>query len=272
MKIASLAAGKSDYFPVFIDRPKCLYHLNGKIQLERVVDDCLNFVAEDDIIVVAGYKYKKIENFLKKYPKVRLKVNEKYFGPAIFSYRKAAENEDDDIVFICADESIKLHNIKKICDSQKKMALLCHDTFYYYSLGIFKLRKDQLNILFDDKYLSMKQMEEIYCFANNKEEYDGAFNINSGICLGYLVIDFVRRIGRIEKVENPVSYNGHSDIDFIHYDPSIDYINDLDSIKDTEEYMSNVFLRIYADYISWLIKSFARKMKFCINKLCLKNR
>ena len=120
MKIAILAAGKSDYFPVFIDRPKCLYHLNGKIQLERVVDDCLNFVAEDDIIVVAGYKYKKIENFLKKYPKVRLKVNEKYFGPAIFSYRKAAENEDDDIVFICADESIKLHNIKKICDSQKK--------------------------------------------------------------------------------------------------------------------------------------------------------
>ena len=272
MKIAILAAGKSDYFPVFIDRPKCLYHLNGKIQLERVIEDCLKMVAEENVIVVAGYKYKKIEKFLRKYPKVHLKVNENFLGPAIYSYRKAAENENDDIVFVCADESIKPHNIKKICNSQKKMALLCHDTFYYYSLGIFKLRKDQLNILFDDKYLSMKQMEEIYCFANNKEMYDGTFNINSGICLGYLIIDFVRRIGRIEKVENPVSYNGHSDIDFIHYDPSIDYINDLDSIKDTEEYMSNVFLRIYADYISWLIKSFARKMKFCINKLCLKNR
>ena len=64
MKMAILAAGKSDFFPIFIDRPKCLYHLNGKIQLERVIEDCLKIVPEENIIVVAGYKYKKIEKFL----------------------------------------------------------------------------------------------------------------------------------------------------------------------------------------------------------------
>ena len=261
MKLAILAAGKSDFFPLFIDKPKCLYHLNGMIQLERVIETCSKIVDEENIIVVAGYKYKKIEKFLRNYPKICLKVNENYLGPAIYSYRKAAENEDDDIVFICADESIKPYNIKKICESKKKMSLLCHDSYYYYSVGIFKLRKDQLKFLFDDNYLSMKYMEYIYCFANNKDVYDGSFSINSGICLGYMVIDFVRRIGKIDKVENPVLYGDHCDIDFVHYNPAIDYVNDLDSIKDTDEYKSSVFLRFYSDYFSRIIKGVAKRIK-----------
>ena len=91
MKIAILAAGKSDYFPIFIDKPKCLYHLDGKIQLERVIDNCAKIVGEENIIVVAGYKFKKIKSFLKRHPNVQLKINERYTGPAVFSYRKAAE-------------------------------------------------------------------------------------------------------------------------------------------------------------------------------------
>ena len=255
MKIAILAAGKSDYFPVLIDKPKCLYHLNKKIQLERVIETCSEIVGEKNLIIVAGYKYKKIEHFLKKYPKVCLKVNKNYLGPAIFSYRKATENEDDDIVFICADESIKPHNIKKICESQKKMALLYHNKYYFYSLGIFKLRKDQFPLLFDDRYLSMEYMKRIYCFANNKDIYDGTFSINSGICLGYMVIDFVRRIAELQKVENPDTCVGNGDVDFIHYNPSIDYINDLDYITDTDEYKSNILLRFYSDYISGIIRT-----------------
>ena len=38
MKIAILAAGGSNYFPLFIDKPKCLYHKDGKIQLEKVIE------------------------------------------------------------------------------------------------------------------------------------------------------------------------------------------------------------------------------------------
>lgn len=265
MKIAILAAGKSDYFPALIDKPKCLYHLNKKIQLERVIEKCSEIVGEENLIVVAGYKYKKIKNFLKKYPKVCLKVNERYLEPAIFSYRKAAENENEDIVFICADESIKTHNIKKICNSPKKMALLCHDNYYYYSLGIFKLRKDQLKLLFDNQYLSMEYIKKIYCFANNKDLYDGTFKINSGICLGYMVIDFVRRIAKLEKIENPATCGENDNVDFIHYDPSVDYVNDLDYIADTDEYKSSVFLRFYSDYISNIIRTLAKKVMDILN-------
>ena len=97
-------------------------------------------------------------------------------------------------------------------------------------------------------------MKEIYCFANNKKEYDGSFDINSGICLGYMTIDFVRRIGNIDKIENPnTSYNG-SDIDFFHYNPKTEYVSDLDRIEQTDEYKSSMLLRFYNNYISNQIK------------------
>lgn len=248
MKIAILAAGTSLYFPLFIDKPKCLYSLNGKIQLQRVIEDAKQIVEEKDIIVVAGYKHKHIQKFLLQYPDIKLKINERYSEPAIYSFRTAIEGEEDDFVFMFGDESISLENVKKISSSDRKMALLTHDEYYYYSLGIFKLRADQLKIINDDKYLSMDNMKEIYCFANNKSEYDGTFNIYSGICIGYMIIDFVRRIGGIKKIENPVSTYKGTDIDFIHFNPKEEYIPDLDHFSDTDEYKNSLILRIYSKF------------------------
>lgn len=246
MKIAILAAGGSKYFPLFIDRPKCLYHLDGQVQLARVINVAKKFVAEEDIIVVGGYKYKYIEKYLKKnYPKVELRVNHRHEEPAIYSFRTAIEGIDDDMVFMFGDENISEKNVAKICESQRQMAIMCHDTYYYYSLGIMKLRKDNLQILNDNNYLSMEYMKKIYCFANNKKEYDGDFNINSGICIGYMMIDIVRRIGKIEKIENPhETYHGE-DIDFIHFDPAKEYIPDIDHIFETDEYKNNILLKLY---------------------------
>lgn len=262
MKIAILAAGDSSrYFPIFIDKPKCLYHLNGKIQLERVIEDVKCFVPEKDIIVVAGYKYKQIEKFLKKYPEIDFRVNEKFREPAILSFRKAIEGIEDDVVFMFGDESISRTNVGKIVNSKRKLAIMCHDNYYYYSLGIIKLRKDQINILNDDKYLSMDEMKKIYCFANNKKEYDGVFNINSGVCIGYIMIDIINRIGAITKIENPViTYKGE-DIDFIHYNPDEEYFPDLDHIEDTDEYKKNLWMKIYVWCISKPIKKIIRILK-----------
>ncbi len=266
MKIAILAAGKSDYFPLFIDKPKCLYHLDGMVQLERVINDCASVVGEENLIVVAGYKWKHIAKYLKRHPKVTLKINNNYKKSAIYSYREAANGENEDIVFICADESIKIDNIKKICNSDKKMSILYHNSYYYYSVGIFKLKKSELYRLFDDKYLDMIAMKEIYCFANNKKTYDGKFSINSGICLGYIVIDLVRQIGNIDKIINPSDYIDQIDVDCIFYDPSIDYKKDLDDISDTDEYKNNVLLRFYSTCISFPLRMFWRLCK----KICKK--
>lgn len=262
MKIAILAAGRSDFFPIFIDKPKSLYHLNGQIQLKRVIENAKLFVEEKDIIVVAGYKYKYIEKFLKQnYSDITLKINERYRESAIYSFRKAVEGEKEDVVFILSDESISRKNLGRICASSKKMAILCHDNYYYYSLGIFKLRKDVLDIIIDDKYLSMDEIKKIYCFANNKSLYDGNFNINSGICMGYTVIDFVRRIGGINKIENPVLTYKDDNVDFLYFNADEEYTPDLDYFSDTDEYKDSVFLRCYSDYISDPIKRIGSGIK-----------
>lgn len=261
MKIAILAAGTSKYFPLFIDKPKCLYHLDGMIQLQRVIEDAKQFVDEKDIIVVGGYKYHHIQKFLKQYPNITLKINEKYKGPAIYSFRKAIEQENDDILFLHGDESISRSNIGRIAASRRKMSILCHDDYYYYSLGILKLRKDVFEIINDDKYLSVDAIKEIYCFANNKKVYDGNFAINSGICLGYIYIDLVRRIGGIKKIQNPItSYHGE-DIDFFHFNPKEEYTPDLDYFSDTDEYKNNYLLRFYSDIVSDNIKRIGRTFR-----------
>lgn len=258
MKIAILAAGTSKYFPIFIDKPKCLYHLNGEVQLKRVIEDAKQFVEEKDIIVVGGYKYKYIQKYLaENYPEIDFRVNEKYMEPAIFSFRKAIENVNDDVVFMFGDESISRKNISRIVSSERKLSILYHDTYWFYSLGIFKLRKDVLSILNDDKYLSMEEIKKIFKFANNGKEYDNTFSINSGICIGYTMIDIVTSIGNISKIENPNGYEG-TDIDFFHYDPKAEYLPDLDHFRDTDEYKNNLFLRFYNDIISRVIKKVLR--------------
>lgn len=255
MKIVVLAAGVSKYFPLFIDKPKCLYHKDGEVQLARVINMAKNFVNEQDIIVLAGYKYPQVQRYLSKnYPNIKMKINKNYDGPAVYSFRAAIEGIDDDVVFMLGDENISFKNVKKICDSTRGMAIMCHDQYYYYSLGIMKIRRDNLYLFNDDNYLSMNYMKEVYCFANNKTEYDGNFDINSGICLGYMTIDIVRRIGKIEAIENPnLCYDGN-DIDFIHYNPELEYISDIDYIEDTDEYSQNVWLRIYTKIISTPLK------------------
>lgn len=243
MKIAILAASGSLYFPFFIDKPKSLYHINGEIQLEKVIKNALQIVNEEDIIIVAGYKYEYMESFLRKYPKIKLKINENYKKPAIYSFYKAIEDENEDIIFIMADESISISNIKRVAESKKEMALLTHDDFYYYSLGIFKLSKNQF-YQFNQDYLEWDYIKKIYCFANNKEKFDGHFNINSGICIGYIIIDLVRKIGKIESIENPKdSKNAY--IDFFHYNPKLEYVPDIDKFEDTDEYKNSIFLKIY---------------------------
>lgn len=264
MKIAILAAGSSKYFPLFIDKPKCLYHLEGQVQLERVINVALKFVNEKDLIIVGGYKYKYIEEYLKiHHPSVDFRVNYAYDDPAIYSFRKAIENVEDDVVFMFGDENIAEKNVKKICESNRELAILCHDTYYYYSLGIMKLRKDKLSLLNDDCYLSMDYMKKVYCFANKKSEYDGCFTIFSGICIGYTMIDIVRRIGDIKVIENPIETYKGTTIDFIHFD-SNEYIPDVDHFYDTDEYKASLMLRMYDRYISEPLKKVirgTRKMK-----------
>ena len=61
------------------------------------------------------------------------------------------------------------------------------------------------------------------------------------------LIDIVRRIGKIEKIENPVYHYHGDEIDFIHYFPDTEYTPNIDHFFDTDEYKEKfccVFIRI----------------------------
>lgn len=262
MKIAILAAGVPKGFPVLFRKPKCLYHFGGQVQLERVISVALKFVDEKDIIIVTGYNHRLIKKYIKsKHPSIDLRINSRYKQSAVYSLRKAIEGVDDSVVFMLADENILEKNVKKICNSSRKMAILCEDKYYYYSVGIMKLNRDSIKLIEDDCYLSMDYMKKVYCFANNKETYDSCFHISSGVCLGYTTIDLVRRIGKITKIEDPAtSYHGN-DIDFIPYDWRNEYIKDVDSFVDTDEYKENKFFKFYYNVIYKTTRKIGRGIK-----------
>lgn len=267
MKIAILAAGVPKGFPVLFFRPKCLYHFGGEVQLERVIQVANKFVDEKDIIVVGGYSHRQIQRYLRlKHPKIEYRINKKYRESAVYSLRKAVENVDDSVVFMLADENILENNVEKICNSTRRMAILCEDKYYYYSVGIMKLDSEAIKLIEDDCYLSMEYMKKVYCFANNKEEYDSCFHISSGVCLGYTTIDLIRRIGKIKKIEDPVKTYHGEEIDFIPYDWRNEYIKDVDSFLDTDEYKNNRFLQFYFDKVYKTSRLIGRKVKHLVLK------
>jgi len=262
MKIAILAAGDSSRnFPIFIDKPKCLYSYKGTVQLDKPIYVARQIVNDANICVIAGYKGQQIIRYVKnKFPSIKVLINEKFSKSAIYSYRTALQFGDDNYLFLSADETVKIENLSKVAESKRKMALLCHDKYYYYSLGFFKLSKECTNLLLDDCYLDMNYMKKVYCFANRKDEYDGDFRISDGVCMGYTTIDLVRRIGKISEIKNPIEHYHGDDIDFIHYDPQKDYIDDLDYVYLTDEYKNNPFLRIYNETVSRAYKGIHRRI------------
>lgn len=251
MKIAIMAAGNSEYFPLFFDKPKSLYHVDGKTQLSKVIEMSRKITTDDNIFVVSGYKSEKMKKYLEIfYPNIRCKINKNYNKQAVYSFRTAIDGEKDDILFVFADELINEVNTKKIANSKKSMAILYHDDFYYISLGVFKINKNKLDLFNDAKYLSFHYIKKIYCFANDKSEFDGRFLMNSGICLGYIVIDIVRRIAEIKEIKHPSLYENKTNVDFIYYDPQTDYLPDLDEVEDTDEYKYSFILRAYVKLFS----------------------
>ena len=110
MKVILLAArggGFSDFrirFPLVGSKPKVLYRFHGQIQLERAIDRLFEagFVQED-IEIVAGFKYQKIQNFLEQRNiDIKVKVNHNWKKSSSYTLLKAIEGiEEDFMLFIC---------------------------------------------------------------------------------------------------------------------------------------------------------------------------
>ena len=263
MKAVILAAGQNDalHWPLLIDKPKSLYSYQGQIQLERVINNLKHIVAEEDIIVVAGYKAQKIRQFIQqKGFKVRIAENQSYTESALFSLKAGLEGIDDDVLLLLADESIALHNLKQVAQEKNALVCLVSDKYPYYCVNLFKISKDNLTYFTDERYLKPDFLKEVQAFLTNdleSKEYDPAhlqgfmpeqLEIKSGIALGLMCLDIIRRIGKLDEVIRIVGKDTPSDLTTVPYDENRDYIDDLDHFRQTDDYQNNRWLRLYFDW------------------------
>ncbi len=93
-------------FPIFSNKPKCLYSFCGQIQLERIIKQLFEVgFKEGDIEIVAGFRYLKIIDFLKKKDwNIKVKINENWKKSASYTLLKAIENIQENCLLITADE------------------------------------------------------------------------------------------------------------------------------------------------------------------------
>lgn len=242
MKVAILVAGANQgYFPFFIDKPKCLYSVDGEIQLEKILKKVRNVVKEKDIIIVAGYKASIIKKYLeeKKFSG-KLKINKNYKKSAIYSLLTAIENEKEDILFIMGDENVSLNNIFRLSLTKKDMGILYDNNIMTDSLEIFKLKYNKFYLLKDKKYERTEFLEEVLKYYNIKEKI--RINKSSGIGLGYMTADLIRVISEISNVENIM---GSKNIEFVKYNRKLEYVKDLDLYYQTDEYKNSFIKKVY---------------------------
>lgn len=260
MKIIILAAGENGIkFPRIIDKPKCLYKVNGQVQLDIQMNEIKKVFEEKDIIIVTGYKEEKIREYLKsKGFKGRIKYNSNYQKGAVYSLLKGIEGEKEDVIVTYADEHISSENIKKISLDKKSMTILREIEWPYYSVGIFKLNSESTKLLYQKKYLTKEFFTELKKFLKKgisnkkyKEKYEFYWEYNSGVCIGFIVIDLMRCIGRLNTLDDIKKEN--QNVGFIDYNEKLEYIKDLDSFKETDEYKNSLLKKIYFNLITELL-------------------
>lgn len=104
MQAIIMAAGKgSRLYPLTEDKPKCFIEINEKKLIDYQIE-LLNKKGIEEIIVVTGYKWDKIENHLKKYKNVTTVYNPFYdVSNVIVSFWVGMNYLKKDFIYMHAD-------------------------------------------------------------------------------------------------------------------------------------------------------------------------
>ena len=161
MKAIILAAGVGKRMGKFLDdNPKCLFKINGRSIINRLVDDLLTYGVKD-IVLVVGYKKEQIYDELNRVEpdtKIKYAVNDNYKIGSIISLWTAKDELNDDVIIMDADVVYDKKLLEKLIVSPKKSCFLMDrdfvDTGEEQKLGILNERvmtisKKPLNGQFD---------------------------------------------------------------------------------------------------------------------------
>ncbi|VDG72430.1 adenylylsulfate kinase [Clostridium carnis] len=138
MKVVILAAGQGTRLqPLTDDKPKCMVCINNKSILLRqleVMKEC--GIKEEDIFIVAGYKYDVIEEYIKN-TKVNLIINEEFKNTNMVYSLMCLENLfqfEKEIIVSYGDIIYNSNILKKIIISKESISIVADNGWYNYWL------------------------------------------------------------------------------------------------------------------------------------------
>ena len=123
MKAIILAAGTGSRLKYLTKyKPKCLIEINGKSLLQSQIDN-FNSQKIKKIVIIGGYKFKKLRKFNKK-----IIVNKEYKRTnMLWSLFKAVKEMNDDLIISYGDIAYSKYNLKKIIKSKANIGI-AYDT------------------------------------------------------------------------------------------------------------------------------------------------
>lgn len=119
MKAIILAAGNGRrLYPYTKHIPKCLLDIDGETILERQI----NYIRDcgiNEVVIVVGYKYKNVEDFLRKYDSLGMRIKTLY-NPfykttnSLVSLWIAIGEMDQDIVIMNGDDVFEIEVLERV--------------------------------------------------------------------------------------------------------------------------------------------------------------
>lgn len=169
MKAVILAAGIPRFgFPVD-SKPKCLFHYQGEVILERLVR-VLKKVGITEIIIVGGYKIEMIQQFNEE-KKLGLKL---VYNPTatstewtawLDSVRVGLEGLDDDVLLIFGDVLLNEEGVRRIMEHPKRCISL-----FSFGYQMYKIPKELLPKLREYTHMHVHgpmHALNAFCMVNN---------------------------------------------------------------------------------------------------------
>lgn len=269
MKLIILAAGDNSYphFPRLWAKPKCLYSYQGKIQILRILENVRALGLEKDTRIVIGFKAEAIRTFLfKNNFKGEFVKNPDYSSSGIHSLRCGLRDINEEVCICCADQLLDLKYWRQLIETKNSFAIFNRlEDPHHFHIDCIKLGPSQLVNLRDDRYLSSEFITEAGSFLTDDQGQPlagevpppSALKISSGVAIGYMLLDLIRRECGVIKVTEVVASSPHR-VGIVTIPNAA--CTDLDHFRDTDEFRDNPLWRI-AFPLEVLINRILRKLQ-----------
>lgn len=229
--LASTGGNNFHYFPFWIRRPKHLYHVQGQVQLKRLIDQILEAgFKQGDIEIVVGFQYKKIVRFLEdNHYHIKIKINHHWRESSSYTLLTALEGVNEDFILFCADTYANAECFRYIANCPM-----------FFNSEALKLNKKHITLVkkIAKDYIDKKGITNESSFFELRD-INLTQPAHTGSALFYILLIIV------QNIDGSVTKKSHIPQEILD-----DGYDDFDTIYEMDEYKSGHFIYRLAVHIS----------------------